>query len=341
MTKFRIISGIVTAGLILLYFPTPAGAGPIFSNLNTIHSTAYNITGPDAGNGSATLAQGTFFIPTHTAAVSGIRLIADYISGQNLLIVKLQEDQGGNPGNILETFIIADQLGTFGSLVSADSVLNPVIQAGAPYWFVLYPGELDTRISWHGSNSDYGPTNISIDNGVTWQGSHFPAGTPIYEVDGTSGSVVSEPASMTLTLYLVGGLLAFRWRGGSGVEEKVGSLFEVDRPNQEIGDGCDKGKRNGKVQSAICCCKGNAVLPHVRAVAVNGLTYLGHILASDGHFQKYLLSKLILQSCDNFAIAPKYYDTLSPDRKAALCQFFVDTILENDKDNEDERLYLF
>lgn len=69
--------------------------------------------------------------------------------------------------------------------------------------------------------------------------------------------------------------------------------------------------------------------------------YLDRILASDGHFQKYLLSKLILQSCDNFAIAPKYYETLSQDHKDALCQFYVDTTQENAEDHEDERLYLF
>jgi len=70
-------------------------------------------------------------------------------------------------------------------------------------------------------------------------------------------------------------------------------------------------------------------------------TYLNRILTAHGHFQKYLLSKLILQSCDNVALAPKYHDSLSQDRKDALCQFYVDTIQENAEDYEDERLYLF
>ena len=70
-------------------------------------------------------------------------------------------------------------------------------------------------------------------------------------------------------------------------------------------------------------------------------TYLDRILSSNGYFQKYLLSKLILQSCDNFVIAPTYYDALTKDRKDATCQFYVETILENAEDREDERLYLF
>jgi hypothetical protein len=70
-------------------------------------------------------------------------------------------------------------------------------------------------------------------------------------------------------------------------------------------------------------------------------TCLDRILSSDGYYQKYLLSKLILQSCDNFVMAPMYFDALTHDRKNALCQFYVRTILENAEDHEDERLYLF
>jgi hypothetical protein len=54
-----------------------------------------------------------------------------------------------------------------------------------------------------------------------------------------------------------------------------------------------------------------------------------------------LLSKLILQSCDNFVMAPKYYNALTQDRKDAICRFYVDTILENADGHEDECLYLF
>jgi len=70
-------------------------------------------------------------------------------------------------------------------------------------------------------------------------------------------------------------------------------------------------------------------------------TYLDRLLSSDGYFQKYLLSKLILQCCDNFVLAPTYYEALTQDRKDSLRQFYVDTILENAEDHEDERLYLF
>jgi len=71
------------------------------------------------------------------------------------------------------------------------------------------------------------------------------------------------------------------------------------------------------------------------------MAYLDRILCSDGQFQKYLLSKLILQSCDNFVIAPTYYNALTQERQDAICQFYVETIVANAEDHEDERLYLF
>jgi hypothetical protein len=69
--------------------------------------------------------------------------------------------------------------------------------------------------------------------------------------------------------------------------------------------------------------------------------YLHRLLSSRSHFQKYLLSKLVLQSCDNFVIEPQYYDAMPQDRKDAICDFYVNTILENAEGHEDDRLYLF
>ncbi len=68
---------------------------------------------------------------------------------------------------------------------------------------------------------------------------------------------------------------------------------------------------------------------------------LQRLLTSESYYQKYLLSKLILQSCENFVIDPRYYDSLTPDRKDAICQFYVSTIFEKAEDHSDERLYLF
>lgn len=69
--------------------------------------------------------------------------------------------------------------------------------------------------------------------------------------------------------------------------------------------------------------------------------YLRAICSSEDRQQKALLSKLILQSCDNFVLSPSYYDALSVEQKDAIIQFYVDTLDYNVDDFEDERLYLF
>jgi len=69
--------------------------------------------------------------------------------------------------------------------------------------------------------------------------------------------------------------------------------------------------------------------------------YLHRILSSESYFQKYLLSKIILQCCDNFVIDPQYFDAMPQDKVAALRNFFVDTISKNAPAHEDGRLYLF
>ncbi len=57
--------------------------------------------------------------------------------------------------------------------------------------------------------------------------------------------------------------------------------------------------------------------------------YLDRLVSSEPNFQKYQISKLVLQSCDNFAIDPRYWESLPEDSRQAICQFFVDTIRDN------------
>ena len=69
--------------------------------------------------------------------------------------------------------------------------------------------------------------------------------------------------------------------------------------------------------------------------------YVDRILSSDSWLQKYLLSKLILQSCDNFVVHPDYYDAMSEKKKRAILTFYGRTAIVNDEDYEDECLFLF
>ncbi len=69
--------------------------------------------------------------------------------------------------------------------------------------------------------------------------------------------------------------------------------------------------------------------------------YLHPLLSSEAYLQKYLLSKFILESCENFVISPQYYDSMPSERKEAICRFFTYTMFKNARDYEDKYLYLF
>ena len=69
--------------------------------------------------------------------------------------------------------------------------------------------------------------------------------------------------------------------------------------------------------------------------------YVDRILSSHSWLQKYLLSKLILQSCDNFVVNPGYYDSMSEAKREAILAFYGHTGIENDEGYEDENLFLF
>ncbi len=69
--------------------------------------------------------------------------------------------------------------------------------------------------------------------------------------------------------------------------------------------------------------------------------YLDRIWNAAGVYQKYLMSKLILQHCENVVIAPAYFDRLSDVRKKRILEFSEATIFENRHEFEDKHLYLF
>jgi hypothetical protein len=68
---------------------------------------------------------------------------------------------------------------------------------------------------------------------------------------------------------------------------------------------------------------------------------LSPILTSAGFYQKYLLSKLILNNCENFVIAPAHFDSWSKEKQEAITNYFCRTLFQGNLDIEDKHLYLF
>jgi hypothetical protein len=79
-------------------------------------------------------------------------------------------------------------------------------------------------------------------------------------------------------------------------------------------------------------------LPEDASVAQS---FLSPILAANGFYQKYLLSKLILNNCENFVVSPAYYLNWSPEKKKAVTDYFTQTLFTGNLDLENEHLYLF
>ena len=69
--------------------------------------------------------------------------------------------------------------------------------------------------------------------------------------------------------------------------------------------------------------------------------YIHRIMTAEGYLQRYLLTKLIVQNCDNFVISPDYYDGMSRERRDAIRRYFARTVLRNDEEHEDPAVYLF
>jgi hypothetical protein len=68
---------------------------------------------------------------------------------------------------------------------------------------------------------------------------------------------------------------------------------------------------------------------------------LHRLLASEGEYQKYLLSKLILNNCENFVVSPAYYDRWNTEKRKAITEYFVGTLFKGKLEVENENFYLF
>jgi hypothetical protein len=64
------------------------------------------------------------------------------------------------------------------------------------------------------------------------------------------------------------------------------------------------------------------------------------IFNAGGHYQKYLISRLILGNAENFVVSPALFSTWSEEKKDKILKFFVQT-LQLDSSVESEHLYLF
>lgn len=126
-------------------------------------------------------------------------------------------------------------------------------------------------------------------------------------------------------------------------------LFDVKEPSVGASalfslDGLD---RDGQPVRACL-----TILPMSEAVTAVVLSYLqqerglarvrlARVLQAQGYHQMYEVSRLLLNSCENFVVNPRVYSTWSPEKREAIRAHFVRTLFSDDFGSEDEGLMLF
>jgi hypothetical protein len=133
----------------------PAGLVRIYGNLGQSGQT-YNansgpgILGRDVSGQPLPQAVATAFTPTAQHVVQVIEVGVTYVQGTNGIVVSLNEDNNGVPGNRLgaQTFT---NLPVFGSCCTLQIARQPgiLVKANTQYWVVVAPLASDTYCVWN------------------------------------------------------------------------------------------------------------------------------------------------------------------------------------------------
>lgn len=83
------------------------------------------------------------------------------------------------------------------------------------------------------------------------------------------------------------------------------------------------------------------VLSYREKDAAHARSVLDRVINSRGMYQKYELSRFILNHCENFVMSPLYVNLWSDKKKEIIKQYYIKTILSSDLDYESPDLYLF
>ena len=70
-------------------------------------------------------------------------------------------------------------------------------------------------------------------------------------------------------------------------------------------------------------------------------SHLDELSQAEGDYRKYMLSKLIFRYCENFVLAPSFYESLSPQQIESIKKYYLANIPVGDIDYEDKSLFLF
>lgn len=129
-------------------------------------------------------------------------------AGTDLLVVNLLEASGGgdvSSATVLETWTLTGLPTNYsagGSVVSLNSIVNPLLDLGPLYWIAVLPGAVDTEVAWFKNSQGFTGVSTSNDTFSVWSDSSDP--TPAYRVFGSDGSPEPQPIPESGSLALLG-----------------------------------------------------------------------------------------------------------------------------------------
>lgn len=70
-------------------------------------------------------------------------------------------------------------------------------------------------------------------------------------------------------------------------------------------------------------------------------TYLDGLFLTNNEYRKYMLSRLVLRHCENFVLAPSFYESLSDQQIESIKRYYLINVPVGTVDYEEENLFLF
>lgn len=119
----------------------------------------------EGGPNNIDLDGGHGFIPGGNFALDRIELAMTLTDGPNELDAWIMDDNGGLPGNILESFHFTGEMNFSGESyprLVRDSITHPILAQGSQYWLIASLTGPNASSTWHYNN-------IGISGPYTWR----------------------------------------------------------------------------------------------------------------------------------------------------------------------------
>lgn len=191
---------VFAVAVLLFSLHTVARASVVYSTLNPDGS--YN---PCCGIGavSPTEIAYSFTVQSDVYFTGALLALSEGIGSDNSVTVELVSDADNQPGNILESFTLVNELppaGTEGG-VTVSSLLDPYLAANTQYWMIVFANDAGNGVNWlTGSVVNPGTEGATSNSDGSWSvGQTFQFNNGGFSVFGQAEQT-PEPGTLALSL---------------------------------------------------------------------------------------------------------------------------------------------